>query len=89
MSDADGSNPLQLTSYGIKATGSPQWSPDFRLIAFDSRGEGEANIYIVDRHGGALRKLPIDLHGNSLPRWSRDGIWIYFVNGDDAGNPSI
>jgi Tol biopolymer transport system component len=89
VSNADGSNPLQLTFFGVAFTGSPQWSPDSRLIAFDSRTKGEANIYVIDRHGGAPRKLSIDVHGNSLPHWSHDGAWIYFENGDDAGNPSI
>src|SRR2546421_12606410 len=51
VSDSDGSNAIQLSSFGIRMTGSPHWSPDGNLIAFDSRAGGEANIYIVDPHG--------------------------------------
>jgi serine/threonine protein kinase/dipeptidyl aminopeptidase/acylaminoacyl peptidase len=87
--DADGSNAVQVTSYGILATGTPRWSPDGKLIAFDSRVGGEANIYIVDPNGGVARKLSIDVHGNNLPSWSHDGRWIYFVNGEDARVPAV
>jgi len=87
--DADGSNAQQLTHFGLSSTGTPRWSPDGKLIAFDARVGGEANVYIVDPHGGAPRKLSIDLRGNSLPSWSHDGKWIYFVNGDDAYNPTV
>jgi Tol biopolymer transport system component len=87
--DADGSNAVQVTSYGIQETGMPRWSPDGKLIAFDSRIGGEANIYVVDPNVGGARKLSIDIHGNNLPSWSHDGRWIYFVNGEDARDPKI
>ena len=87
--DADGSNPIQLSSFGVQFTGTPRWSPDGRWIAFDSRAGGEANIYLVDPQGGVPRKLEIDIHGNSVPSWSHDGKWIYFNNGDDAATQSV
>ena len=87
--DADGSNPIQLSSFGIKVTGTPRWSPDGKWIAFDSRAGGEANIYLVDPQGGVPRKLQVDIHGNSLPSWSHDGRWIYFDNGEDAASQSV
>ena len=87
--DADGSNPIQLSSFGIRVTGSPRWSPDGKWIAFDSRAGGEANIYLVNSNGGVPQKLEIDIHGNSQPSWSQDGKWIYFVNGDDVSNESV
>jgi Tol biopolymer transport system component/DNA-binding winged helix-turn-helix (wHTH) protein len=87
--DADGSNAQQLTHFGLSSTGTPRWSPDGRLITFDARVGGEANIYIIDPHGGVPRKLDIDVRGNSVPSWSHDGRWIYFVNGDDAYNPTV
>jgi len=86
---ADGSNAQQLTHFGQTTTGTPRWSPDGNLIAFDSRLGGEANIYVVDPRGGVPDKLSIDLRDNSLASWSHDGRWIYFLNGDDAGTPSI
>jgi Tol biopolymer transport system component/DNA-binding winged helix-turn-helix (wHTH) protein len=87
--NADGSNAEQLTRFGHSSTGTPRWSPDGKLIAFDSRVEGEANIYVVDPNSGVPHKLNIDIHGNNLPSWSHDGAWIYFVNGEDAYNPTV
>ena len=89
VSDADGLNAVQLTSFGVRQTGTARWSPDSKRIAFDSRVGGEANIYIVDPRGGAPKKLNIDLHDNSEPSWSHDGAWIYFANGEDAQHPSL
>ena len=89
VSNSDGSNAMQLSSFGIRSTGTSRWSPDGKLIAFDSWAAGEANIYLVDPHGGVPHKLAIDVHGNNEPSWSHDGKWIYFVNGYDSGNPRI
>lgn len=89
ISDADGSNAVQLSSFGITFTGSPRWSPDGKLVAFDSRAGGEANVYIVDKRGSVPKKLSLDMHGNSEPSWSHDGNWIYFLNGTDSGHPAI
>jgi Tol biopolymer transport system component len=87
--NADGSNPVQLSFFGIQMTGTPRWSPDGTLIAFDSRIGGEANIYIVDPHEGVPRKLNIDIRGNNLPTWSHDGKWIYFENGEDSQQATV
>jgi Tol biopolymer transport system component/DNA-binding winged helix-turn-helix (wHTH) protein len=89
VSDADGSNAVQLSSFGTLGTGTPRWSPDGKLIAFDSRVGGEANIYLVDTHGGMPKKLTVDIRGNNLPSWSHDGKWIYFVNGQDDHKPTV
>jgi len=52
--DSDGSNPIQLTLLGAPNTGTPRWSPDGRQIAFDSRKEGHADIYVINAEGGLL-----------------------------------
>ncbi len=87
--DADGSNAQKVTDLRQPSTGTPRWSPDGKLIAFDSRAGGEANVWVVDPRGGVPRKLNIDIHGNNDPSWSRDGAWIYFVNGEDAINSTV
>ena len=89
VSNADGSDAVELTSFGGQQTASAVWSPDSKRIAFDSRVGGEANIYIVDPLGGTPKKLNIDVHGPCAPMWSRDGAWIFFLNGVDAQHPSL
>jgi Tol biopolymer transport system component len=74
VSDADGSNAQQLTHFSLLTTGTPRWSPDGKLIAFDARAGGEANIYLVDPHGGVPHKLNIDQRDNCVlvARWDLD-----------------
>lgn len=78
--DSDGSNPIQLTSFGAPNTGTPRWSPDGRQIAFDSRKEGHADIYVINAEGGSARRLTTEPFENNVPSWSRDGRWIYFAS---------
>jgi Tol biopolymer transport system component len=81
-SNADGSNPAQLTNKG--GSGSPQWSPDGRWIAFDSQNESGPGVYFVSAEGGPIT-THVDVHAESMvPRWSRDGKWIYFALGQNA-----
>jgi dipeptidyl aminopeptidase/acylaminoacyl peptidase len=79
ISDADGSNASALTAFGGPLTGSPQWSPDGRLIAFDSRAEGRSNIYMVRADGGQLRRVNTGVSDSSTPIWSIDRKWFIFA----------
>ncbi len=76
--DADGSDCLQLTSYGGPQLGTPRWSPDSQSLAFDCRVTGQPAVYIVGADGGTPRLLAQDAY---VPSWSRDGRWIYFASG--------
>ncbi len=75
---SDGSNPVELTSFGASNTGTPRWSPDGKQIAFDSRKEGHSDIYVMRAEGGSARRLTTEPFENNIPSWSRDGRWIYF-----------
>ncbi len=75
---SDGRNPVQLTNFGGSHTGSPRWSPDGRLLAFDSRPAGLSNIYVISAAGGSPRRLTDGKSEDLLPSWSHDGRWIYF-----------
>jgi Tol biopolymer transport system component/DNA-binding winged helix-turn-helix (wHTH) protein len=74
--DRDGSNPVQVTSFGGPATGSPHWSPDSGRIIFESRN---AELYIVNVDGGQLRRFSTGTPNALSPFWSADGRWIYFA----------
>jgi serine/threonine protein kinase len=76
--DADGSNCMQLTSYGGPMLGTARWSPDSQSIAFDCRVTGQPAVYVVAADGGTPRLLADDAY---IPSWSRDGRWIYFASG--------
>lgn len=78
VADADGSNPVQLTSFGSSWAGSPRWSPDGRKIAFDCNAAGNWDVYLIDSHGGKPVRLTLDPALDARPSWSHDGQWIYF-----------
>jgi Tol biopolymer transport system component/serine/threonine protein kinase len=83
MCEADGSNPIQLTSFG---GGDPRWSPDGRQIVFESRAASHyANIYVINAEGGTPRRLTTDSSAHVVPSWSRDGRWIYFTSNKSNG----
>ena len=77
---ADGSNPLQLTSFGGPMVGTPRWSPDGTRIAFDARLKGHADICTIPASGGAIRRVTDDPSNEVVPSWSNDGRWIYFAS---------
>ena len=93
MSDAAGGNLGQLTHLG-QPSGSPSWSPDGKKIAFDSRtsmkdGSLHADVYVMDITEQAPRKLNTGTGEASVPSWSHDGKWIYFIGGGSAGGDRI
>src|SRR6266446_5509410 len=76
--DADGLNPMQVTSFGGPDVGSPRWSPDGGLIAFDSIAAGHRDIFVVSAEGGKVRRVTDNIADDVRPSWSVDGRWIYF-----------
>jgi Tol biopolymer transport system component len=53
--DADGSNQRPLTQDG--RSGDAAWSPDSRMLAFVSRREGSARVYVMHLEGGPARRI--------------------------------
>jgi Tol biopolymer transport system component len=80
VSQPDGSNAVQLTSFGASSyTEGPRWSPDGRFIAFTSTTEGQQRIYVMNSEGGKPKRLEIaELADPPRPSWSQDGKWLYF-----------
>jgi serine/threonine protein kinase/Tol biopolymer transport system component len=78
LADADGANPVPLTSMGARATGGGHWSPDGKWIAFASNREGEFEIYRVPSSGGKPVNLTSHPAFDHSPSFSSDGKWIYF-----------
>lgn len=81
VSDADGSNLVQVSRLNRPVTGTPRWSPDGRKIAFDSWIAGKPEVYIADISELVPRKLATNIEGMFQPNWSHDGNSIYFLSG--------
>jgi Tol biopolymer transport system component/DNA-binding winged helix-turn-helix (wHTH) protein len=82
---ADGSDARQLTNSTRQWAGSPAWSPDGRSIAFDSVDVGgQVHIWTIDAEGGTPRQITTGPGFQTVPRWSRDGRWIYFSSHQDG-----
>jgi Tol biopolymer transport system component/DNA-binding winged helix-turn-helix (wHTH) protein len=89
MSNAEGKDLVQLTTMG-EPSGSPSWSPDGTRIAFDSRKNGRADIYLMDLQERIPHKLNLtNVEEPSVPSWSRDGKWIYFIAGGGPNGARI
>jgi hypothetical protein len=78
LTDGEGQDARQLTSFGRATLGSPHWGPDSRRIAFDSTADGQANIYVVNAEGGLPRRITSGASSKVRPSWSHDGAWVYF-----------
>jgi hypothetical protein len=84
LADADGRNPVKVTSFDGPLTGAPSWCADGRRIAFDSRATGASAIYVLDILEGQPRRLETTVANLALPVWSQDCRWIIASNGRTA-----
>lgn len=88
LSDADGSNQVQLTHFEEPGAGHPSWSPDGRQVVFHADARGHGDVYVVKIDGGSPRLLMPGEFDSFLPYWSHDGRWIYFAS-DRTGTVEI
>jgi len=66
------------TPTGLFFQSEPAWSPDGNRIAFVSRRDGHAHIYVMRVDGTGLRRLTNAAPDDSSPTWSPDGRRIAF-----------
>ena len=87
VSDADGMNPVQVTSFEGAVPVSLTWSPDSRWIMFqlirmagdDPEGRAfSSHIYVMSAAGGASRQLTSGSYRDVRAACSHDGRWVYF-----------
>ena len=84
--ETGGANCFQISPPGPLAA-NPDWSPDGKWIAFNTFGDDGSEIHLVRSDGGKPKLLTRgtpEFEGAILPRWSRNGQWIYFQCGGRA-----
>ena len=83
--NADGSNPVQLTSLE-SSSGSPRWFPDGRRIVFESDKEGHVDIYVIDITTLVPHRLTNESSDDITPSVSHDGMDISRRNAPGDGS---
>jgi Tol biopolymer transport system component len=87
--DADGNNPLRLTSFGGARVIYPRWSPDGQRLLFSALTGPDGNFegYTVGALGGVPQRISTAGHRTMAhPVFSHDGRWIYFIPGARDGD---
>ena len=84
LSNADGSNVVQLTRGPGKYDGSPRWSPDGKQIAFSSARFGSPNVFAMHSNGSHVRELTHNTHNNFEPTYSPNGKLITYMSNLDG-----
>jgi TolB protein len=85
----DGGNPMNVTGDG-QANSDPAWSPDGRLIAYESWRDGDpinvAEIYVMEPNGEGKRRLTQAPGLDWSAAWSPDSQKIVFTSDRDGGS---
>ena len=78
VSDADGRNPVQLTSFGNVVLDGIRWSRNGGELTFAVLRGTDRDIYVMPSAGGAPRQIVRAPSDEGRPSFSMDGNWIYF-----------
>jgi len=73
------SNPLQVTT-AIGVEGHPTWSPDGRMLAYQSDQSGNQELWVSGPAGALPQQLTADPAPDAGPRWKPDGLEITFYS---------
>jgi len=82
--DADGNNPVPLTSTANIDEIQPVWSPDDSKIAFISNAAGNMDIWMMDADGNNQQNLTNSSVPERDPCWTKDGE-LFFTSEREGG----
>lgn len=74
-------NGNKVIPYLTQPASSPQFSPDSRMVAYESAETGRSEVYVQTFPAGG-GKWQISTNGGIEPRWRGDGKEIYYDRGD-------
>ncbi len=81
VSKADGSQAARVSNLAGPVTGTPAFSPDGKKLAFDSRRDGNPDLFVMDcdgNHCGVPTRLTDEPGADVTPNWAATGEYIYF-----------
>jgi Tol biopolymer transport system component len=78
MGQFNDSGLTQITSLDGPQIHSIAWSPDGTQLCFVVREKGQTDLFTVPASGGQATRLTQSETHELVPRWSRDGRWIYY-----------
>jgi len=84
VSNANGSNPEQMTHFNGPEVGSASWSPDGSQLIISAGPDGFNSLYVIDISDRSLHRLTDGQYHDVMPTWSADGQWIYFDSNRDG-----
>ena len=74
---AQGGKAIQLTTQSSYES-SPVWSPDGKMIAFESDRNGNANVFVMSANGGIATELTKNSAAETPTAFSKDGKYVLF-----------
>jgi len=87
--DSTGKNPERITTHPGEDF-APSWSPDGKQIAFNSRRDGETEIYMVNDDATGLKRITFSNGFSSHnPAWSPDGKFIAYYLAKSDGKDQL
>lgn len=85
IANANASSAVRVSHMNGALTGSPRWSPDGKWLAFDSRPDGNPDLYVVPCEPGLLkcgevRRLTSRIGSDVIPSWTAASDALYYCS---------